>query len=123
MSVYITGDLKIPEANFRLVQLWNDGTACWKQDGKFMRGQWQYVSDHGDLVDVDALKAECKEPYVWWETETQMAEILKDAPVVIPAERSENENGIMDHSNMRSNQGGAEPVAVVDAEERHGRKG
>ena len=47
------------------------------------------LPDHGDLVDVDLLKAECKEPYVWWETETQMARILKDAPVVIPAERSE----------------------------------
>lgn len=49
------------------------------------------LPDHGDLVDVDLLKAECKEPYVWWETETQMADILKDAPVVIPAERGEDE--------------------------------
>lgn len=46
------------------------------------------LPNHGDLVDVDMLKAECKEPYVWWETETQMAVILNDAPVVIPAERS-----------------------------------
>lgn len=49
------------------------------------------LPDHGDLIDRDALKAECKEPYVWWETETQMARILKDAPVVIPAERSEDD--------------------------------
>lgn len=103
MSVYITGDLKIPEANFRLVQLWNDGTVCWKQDGKFMRGQWQYVSDHGDLVDVDALKAECKEPYVWWETETQMARILEDFPVVIPAERSEA--SLCDNCDQRNDNG------------------
>ena len=47
------------------------------------------LPDHGDLVDVDLLKAECKEPYVWWETATQMKDILNDAPVVIPAERSD----------------------------------
>lgn len=45
------------------------------------------IPDHGDLVDVDLLKSECKEPNVWWETETQMKDILNDAPVVIPAER------------------------------------
>lgn len=48
------------------------------------------MPDHGNLVDVDALKEECKEPYVWWETATQMKDILNAAPVVIPAERSED---------------------------------
>ena len=48
------------------------------------------VPDHGDLIDRDVLKDECKEPYVWWETATQMAVILSDSPVVIPAERSED---------------------------------
>lgn len=46
------------------------------------------LPDHGDLIDADWLKEECKEPEVWWETETQMKRILANAPVVIPAERS-----------------------------------
>lgn len=92
MSVYITGDLKIPEANFRLVQLWNDGTACWKQDGKFMRGQWQYVSDHGDLIDRDALMANMGSAYYTDGHDLYAVgtgTILR-MPVVIPAERSED---------------------------------
>ena len=48
------------------------------------------LPDHGDLVDVDLLKAECKEPNVWWETEYQMGYILAAAQVIIPAERSED---------------------------------
>lgn len=46
------------------------------------------LPDHGDLVDVDLLKAECKEPNVWWETEYQMGYVLAAAQVIIPAERS-----------------------------------
>lgn len=47
------------------------------------------LPDHGDLVDVDLLKADCKEPNVWWETEYQMGYVLAAAKVIIPAERSE----------------------------------
>ena len=100
MSVYITGDLKIPEANSRLVQLWNDGTAFWKQDGKLVRGNWQYVSDHDPLIEREEAAheiwlircEECGAPEWVCEScdnKTAMKRVM-DAPVVIPAERRED---------------------------------
>lgn len=34
------------------------------------------------LTDIDRLAEECKEPYVWWETETQMKGILSSVPTI-----------------------------------------
>ena len=96
MGVYIRG-LKIEGKKFCPFQDAEYGYCLISEDEKgnladchaLVKCPYEIVPDHGDLVDVDLLKAECKEPYVWWETATQMAVILADAPVVIPAERSE----------------------------------
>ncbi len=85
MSVLIKG-LKKPKDCYQCRLHYGHGECGVSVDGNCPLIE---LPDHGDLVDVDLLKTECKEPNVWWETETQMARILKDATVVIPAERGE----------------------------------
>lgn len=99
MSVLIKG-MKMPKNcdacpmlyEYRFCELTDDHASSieWKTEEKRMPNcPLIELPDHGDLIDRDVLKDECKEPYVWWETATQMAQILSDSPVVIPAERSE----------------------------------
>ena len=47
------------------------------------------LPDHGDLVDVDEVMKTASEMAEYWETEYELPRILQNAPVVIPAERSE----------------------------------
>ena len=91
MSILIKG-LKMPkEYEFIDLVITGDGVVREYYESKvdIEIAEAVELPDHGDLIDADWLKEECKEPEVWWETETQMKGILANAPVVIPAERSE----------------------------------
>ena len=96
MSVLIKG-MKMPQSCYMCDMQELSGVVGCKHAYDTSNSEWGRalnchlieIPDHGDLIDRDVLKDECKEPYVWWETATQMAQILSDSPVVIPAERSE----------------------------------
>lgn len=83
MSVLIKG-MKMPKAgNWKTIRVYYDGTCAepnWQGDCKVMKGcEAVPIPDHGDLIDRDALQA--TDSWEW---------IRHDAPVVIPAERSED---------------------------------
>lgn len=90
MSVLIKG-LNLPKDGTYLdLVITEDGVVrCYGAEDEIAAEAIELPEDHGDLIDTDWLKEECKEPEVWWETETQMKRILANAPVVIPAERSD----------------------------------
>lgn len=96
MSVLIKG-LTMPKAgNWKTIRVYYDGTCAepnWQGDCKIMKGcEAVPVPDHGDLIDRDTLndKAEFigdafsgRGGYAVWAID------VVNAPVVIPAERSE----------------------------------
>ena len=94
MGLYITGNFEPPRANYKLVQLWYDGYAHFLTEDGMVTGTWTLVPDHGDLVEKDAAMAVAKlalpaESYDGLCRATQALEWLDHAPVIIPAERSE----------------------------------
>lgn len=97
MGVYITGNFKPPKANYKLVQLWYDGYAHFLTEDGMVTGTWTLVPDHGDLVDRDELMMKMWEASAyapnhcsWVNARVVFAKDIEDAPVVIPAERSED---------------------------------
>lgn len=79
MSVLING-MKMPKEGYSIViDLWNNGKAYVYGTKNAEMHEAVELPDHGDLIDRDALNA--TDSWEW---------IRHDAPVVIPAERSED---------------------------------
>lgn len=87
MSLLISG-VKMPRDGEMIdLVITSDGIVRAYDNENEKIGKAVELPKHGALIDADWLKEKCKEPKVWWETETQMKRILANAPVVIPAER------------------------------------
>ena len=86
MSIIIKG-LSLPERGCLNVQIWPDGRVNELRGGI----EWTAMElpDHGDLVDIDEVMKTASEMDIYWETECELPMILRNAPVLIPAERSE----------------------------------
>lgn len=89
MSVLIKG-MKMPKEGLSVVvDLWNNGKAYVYGTGNAEMYDAVELPDHGDLVDIDEVMKTASEMDIYWETECELPMILRNAPVLIPAERSE----------------------------------
>ena len=97
MSILITGIDMPTKGNPITVSIYPDGTAEWEAQNK--KGTAVPVPPHGRLGDLDELEGDFREdakgpwnmramPMNWADAFEEVADIIADAPTIIPAEET-----------------------------------